>query len=286
MARPIEVIKKEITDKYIGYPEIQTKYALDTQKTFEEQYSKVSLESIVFYVSAYAIRALEVLFDTHKSEVNQLVDTERYGKLGWYEKMSLLYQHGRQLVAGYDYYDNSGLTGDEIEAQRVVKFCATKELPDGQIVVKLAKGEMGALVKLTSQEVLGVQAYLNKIKPAGVRVICVSLDSDQLKGIFDIQYDALILDSEGKRLDGTNDAPVIEAINNYLSSIKFNGEFSNMRLEDKLQEVDGVTIIDLGATWSKYSEFDYALIYSRYQPQAGFLSLDVESSIFNYIPYV
>lgn len=289
MARSTDLIKKEITDQFIGYPEIQTKYDLDTQKTFEEQYSKVSLESIIFYVSAYAIRALEVLFDTHKSEVNQVVDNERYGKLGWYEKMALLYQHGRQLIPGYDYYDNSGLTADEIEAERVVKYAAASELADGQLALKLAKGETGALVALTSQELAGVSAYFNArggVKPAGVRVNCISMDADFLKIVSAIQFDALILDSEGKRLDGTNDTPVLEAINNYLSSIRFAGEYSNMRLVDAIQAVDGVIIADLNAAWSKYSEFGYVLIHSRYAPQAGFMQFDSASSIINYTAYV
>lgn len=286
MARSTDLIKKEITDEFIGYPEIQTKYGLDTQKTFEEQYSKVSLESIIFYVCAYAIRALEVLFDTHKSEVNQVVDNERYGKLGWYEKMALLYQHGRQLVEGYDYYDNSD---DEIEAERVVKFASASELPDGRLALKIAKGETGALVALTSEEIAGLNAYFNfrgGVKPAGVCVNCISMDADLLKVALSVQYDALILDADGKRLDGTNNSPVIDAINNYLSSITFAGEYSNMRLVDAVQAVDGVKIVDLNAAWSKYSEFNYVLIQSRYSPQAGFMQLDSANSIVNYTPYV
>jgi hypothetical protein len=291
MARSVEVIKKEITDKFIVDPTIHTAYDLDPDplKTFEDQFSKVNIESIIFYICAYVIHALEVLFDTHKSEVNQIVDNERYGKLGWYEIMALLYQQGGTRVEGFDYYDNSALTSDEIEAQRVVKFAAAGELPDGAVSLRMAKGETGALVKLTSHELAGVNAFFNArggAKPAGVRVNCISIDADLLKLSLSIQYDALIIDADGKRLDGTNDTPIIEAINSYLSSINFSGEYSNMRLVDALQSVEGVKIVDLNAAWSKYSEYDYTLIQSRYPPEAGFMQLDSDNSLITYMPYV
>ncbi len=112
------------------------------------------------------------------------------------------------------------------------------------------------------------------------------MDADLLKVALSVQYDALILDANGKRLDGTNDTPIIDAINNYLSSITFAGEYSNMRLVDAIQDVDGVKIINLNAAWSKYSEFNYVLIQSRYAPMAGFMQFDSANSIINYLPYV
>lgn len=286
MAQTIDQIKKVMTDKFIYHSTIITVYGLDPAKTFEEQFSPVSVESIIFYITAYAMYSQQVIFDAFKLAINTIVDKERWGRLGWYEKMALLYQSGRQLVDEQDYYDNTGLTSDEIATEQIVKFCAAKELEDGQVIIKLAKGEVGALVKLSDLEVLGVQAYINRIRPAGVSPTCVSLDADLLKTQLLIQYDALILDGTGKRLDGTNDTPVISAINSYLSSIKFNGEYSNMALVDAVQQVDGVTIVDLTAAWSKYSQFNYVLINSRYQPQAGFMNLDTVTSLINYTPYV
>lgn len=287
MARSTDLIKKEITDEFIGYPEIQTKYGLDTQKTFEEQFSKVSLESIFFYVCSYAIRALEVLFDTHKSEVNQVVDNERYGKLGWYEKMALLYQHGRPLVEEYDYYDNSDSSNEQIEARQVIKFCAAKEIAEGMIVLRTAKGVPGAIEKNEPEEVSGAQSYINKIKPAGVRVLVSSSDADMLKVSLNIQFDPLILDATGHRLDNPTSTPVLDAITNYLNSIKFFGDYSNMRLVDAVQDVEGVIIIDLLAAWGKYSGQNYTPITSRYPTESGFMSLDTDSiPLIHYEPYV
>lgn len=286
MARTVLEIKKIMTDKFISYPEIISLYGLDTTKNFEEQFSKVSPESILFYCVAFGIQLLDVLFDTHKAEITQIIENERFGSVGWYELKALAYQHGRVLVDGYDYYDNSNLTDDEIESEKIVKFASAREVDNGNLILKLAKGVTGSLEKLTINELAGVQSYINKIKVAGVRITCISEDADMLKATLNIQYDALILDSAGKRLDGTNDHPVLDAVNTYLSSIKFNGEYSNMRLEDSVQDVPGVIIIDVEAAFAKYSAFDYELINSRYQPASGFLSIDLDNFVINYIAYV
>jgi hypothetical protein len=286
MARTVLEIKKIMTDKFISYPEIISLYGLDSSKTFEEQFSKVSPESILFYCVAFGIQLLDVLFDTHKAEITQIIENERFGSVGWYEQKALAYQHGRVLVDGYDYYDNSALTDDDILAEKIVKFASAREVENGNLILKLAKGVTGALEKLTPNELAGVQSYINKIKVAGVIITCISEDADMFKATLNVQYDALILDSAGKRLDGTNDQPILDAVNSYLSSIKFNGEYSNMRLEDSVQDVPGVIIIDIQTAFAKYSDFDYELIYSRYQPSSGFMSVDVDNFVINYVPYV
>lgn len=290
MTRTITEIKQQITTEFIGRPEIIAIYSLDVNKTFEEQFSKVSLESILFYVVAFAIHTVESLFATHKSEVNQLVDNERWGRFGWYEKMAKKYQHGRTLITDYDCYNNSAFDADQIAEQQVVKFAACNELQDGQLALKLAKGEAGALEPLADAELAGVSAYFNArggVKPAGVRVNCISLPADFLKVMLSIQYDALILDANGNRLDApTEPQPVITAIQQYLSSIDFAGEYSNMKLIDAIQDVQGVVIVDLNAAWFKYSDFDYELIQSRYRPAAGFMQLDPLNPQPNYIAYV
>jgi len=73
MARSIADIKKEMTGYFIANETVIGLYGLDRSKSFEDQFSKVSLESILFYVVAVAIWSLEVLFDTHKTEISSLI---------------------------------------------------------------------------------------------------------------------------------------------------------------------------------------------------------------------
>lgn len=266
--------------------------AILTEKANEPALSQLTNNSqtsrwrLFAYVVAKFHNLMELLFDKHKSEVTQVVDVERWGRLGWYVKKALLYQHGRSLIGETDGYNNSSLTDAAIELERVVKYASATENDEGKVVVKVAKGEVPDLEPLTDQELSGLHGYFLKIRPAGIRVITVSQPADSLKLIIKIAYDALILDAEGKRLDGTNNTPVIEAINNYLSNIEFSGEYSNMAMTDAIQRVEGCTIVDLRAAFYKYSSFDYySEIVSRYRPDAGYMKFINADSLIEYVPY-
>lgn len=266
--------------------------AILTEKANEPALSQLTNNSqtsrwrLFAYVVAKFHNLIELLLDKHKKEVTIIVDQERWGKLGWYVNKALLYQYGRALIVETDDYNNSSLTEAEIETERVVKYASASEDADGKVVIKVAKGTAGNLEPLTIDEINGLQAYFNIIRPAGIRVKTVSQPADSLKLIIKIAYDALILDAEGKRLDGTNNTPVIEAINNYLSNIEFSGEYSNMAMTDAIQRVEGCTIVDLRAAFYKYSSFVvYSEIVSRYRPDAGYMKFIYADSLIEYVPY-
>lgn len=69
MPRSISDIRREIAAAYIADPTVQRSYKLDPRKTYDEQFSKVSLESILFWAFASAVWTLEALFDKHRTEV-------------------------------------------------------------------------------------------------------------------------------------------------------------------------------------------------------------------------
>ena len=52
MARTIREIKDEITSTFISQEPIRTAYGLDPTKSFDKQFSPVSVESVMFYVVA------------------------------------------------------------------------------------------------------------------------------------------------------------------------------------------------------------------------------------------
>lgn len=265
--------------------------AILTEKANEPALSELTNNSqtsrwrLFAYIVAKFHNLIELLFDKHKIEVTTIVDQERMGKLGWYVKKALLYQYGRSLLAETDGYNNSSLTDADIEHERVVKYASATEDDEGRVVVRVAKGEVGSLEPLRRIERMGLQEYFNVIRPAGVRVLTISIAADLLKLIIDVQYDALLLDDHGQRLDGSSNTPVKDAINDYLSSIEFCGEYSNMALQDAIQDVEGCTIVDIRASFSKYSNFDFVAISSRYKPYAGFMKFSEIDSLINYMPY-
>lgn len=235
MARTITEIKKQMTDNFIGNSYVQNMYSLDTTKTFEEQFSTVSLESILFYVIASAIFVIESLFDTHNSEVEEMLLKLVPHSRDWYREKVLRFQYpGRSLVTDKDYYDNTGLTADDILDLEIVKFCAIEE-NNGWLKVKVAKGAAGAREQLTTAEENALKVYIEEVQDAGVNIEIVNQQADKIYATIDIYYNALKLDPA--------DGMVEEAFINYASTLEFNGILKYNKLIDALQNVTGVELV-------------------------------------------
>ena len=237
MARTFAEIKQGMTSEWMNNEEVQQKYALNQNKTFDEQFSAVSLENIIFLVVTAAIWAVENLFDVHAAEVNAELATKMPHTTRWYANKVLRFQFpNRNLVADTDKYDNTGLTADEIAALEVVKFCAvTDKLSELQI--KVAKGEPGAREPLSSDEVNGLEYYLSEVRDAGVKTVVVNRQADKFYAVVDIYYNPLLLNPADK--------PVETAVKQYISNLDFNAALSTTHLVDRMQAVEGVMLVDL-----------------------------------------
>ena len=98
MARSINEIKKTMTDAFMADADIREKYRLPADATFDESFSSVSLENILFYIVAACCHVLEVFFDTHKSEVDAKISRAVVASVPWYHKLALQFQYGDSLV--------------------------------------------------------------------------------------------------------------------------------------------------------------------------------------------
>ncbi|MGL5913996.1 MAG: hypothetical protein ACRCZB_07505 [Bacteroidales bacterium] len=237
MARTVDDIKQEIGAKYIANESVQQKYSLDPNKSFAEQFSAISLESILFYVVAFGIWVLEKLFDQHTADVNSelLIKTPHTAR--WYRERILRFQYpNRTLITDTDKYDNTGLTDDDIAALEVVKFCAvTDKLSELQI--KVAKGEAGAREPLSEEEVQGLKYYLSEVRDAGVDTKVVNRSADKFYGEIDVYYSPLAISPDDK--------PVESAVKEYLSNLPFDGAVSRTALVDVAQQVEGVKLVNI-----------------------------------------
>ncbi len=235
MARTVEAIKKQMTDVFIGNSYIKDKYGLDAAKTFEEQFSVVSIESIIFQVLAMGIYFLEQLLGTHKAEVADSLSKQLPHSRNWYREKVMRFQYGIELVRDADYYANDGLSTDEITALETVKFCAIEEVA-GNIKVKVAKGDAGAREQLTGAEELALIEYLDEIKDAGVNIQVVNVQADKIFAEIDIYYNPLLLDPA---------AGIVEAsFTEYVSTLEFNGVITINALVDNLQKLTGVKLVN------------------------------------------
>lgn len=283
MARTINEIKKEMTMDFVSNVDVRVKYGLDEhggdqekKKSFEEEFSPVSLESIFFYIVAVAIWALEALFGVHKKEVDKALSERRPHRLKWYRNKVLEFQQGDTLLEDSDVYPVIN------ESKRVVKYAAAVETPDSsKLYIKIAGGT-SKRDKLDDATAVEVYEYLQQIKDAGVRIDLVNKSPDYFAVTLDIYYDA-ILDKEKV------ESEVQKTIEDFIENLPFNGEYSNMALVDRLQQIDGVLIPELLEACSKPhgTNDNFAKINAKTLPQAGYFRIyDRENDLkIKMIPY-
>lgn len=282
MARTVKEIKDEMTAEFVSDSAVVEKYGLDTTKTFDEQFSKVSIESIIFYVFAFCAWTVEKLFDTHTTEVTNYIDEMKPHSLRWYVNKVRQFRYGQQLITDTDQYDNTGLTDEDISEREIVKFASAEEI-DGKLYIKVAKDDNGTRTTLDDNEEEALKAYIQEVKDAGVRIEVRNKPAVPFKLNLTVYYNAQKLKQDGSSILGGT--PVTDTIKDYIENLPFNGEFRNVELVDRLQQIDGVVIPELAATFSKIENAEWHEINAREVSFSGYYEFDEEQSNITYVAY-
>jgi len=291
MARELNEIKLQITSEFIANTDVIAKYELTPGQTFEQQFSKISLENIIFNVFAFVMWMFEKFIDQNKSEIDTLIDNSKIHTQKWYREKALAFMFGYDLNES-DNYDTNGLTDAQINSAKIIANAAPIKM-QGYLRMKVVKRVGDELAPLAPAELNAFGAYMNYVSDAGTYVIPTTGPADDLKLQLDVYYNQLILAGDGSRLDGTNLNPVKTAIKDYLKSIRFNGSFVESKLEKELEAVDGVTMVKTVGAWSKYGTYTYestnnnnvGKVNEIRVADAGYMKLDETNTIINYIPF-
>jgi hypothetical protein len=235
--------------------------------------SKVAIWRLWAYITAVAIHAHEVVWDLFKKDVEDIANSAPAGTPAWYRKKVFEFQLGDALEYIGTVYKYAVID----PLKQIVTRCSIDQRGSGLVVVKVAKGETGALEPLIQSESDALQAYINKIKFAGTRMIVFSGDPDQLTMNYDIYYDPIIqLDVLQEKL--TN------AINAYLNEeLPFNAELNVTGFTDVLQTVEGVEdpIFQSGSALAGSTVRTFEV---DYVPASGYFVLaDSVDNMFNFI---
>jgi hypothetical protein len=282
MARNINEIKDSMTAEFMASDAAQDKYGFAPGAAFGDVFSAVSLENIIFYCVAFCAWVVESLFDTHKQEVLRIIDTLKPHSAAWYVTIAKAFQYSFDLLPDSDKFDNGTHTTDEIETSKIVKYAAVIEFPQ-KLQMKVAKLSGNDLTGLATDELAAFTTYIQQVKDAGVRLEILTAPADLLKLGLRIYYDALLLKSDGTRIDGEDGNVVETAIKQYLSSIEFDGTVVLAKLVDALQAVEGVKIPHIDLAQFKYGDLPYQNIDVKYQPMAGYMRLDENQTEITYL---
>lgn len=282
MARTIEDIKKDMTDSFIENQTVISAYGLTAGKTFDEQFSRVSIESILFYVFAVALWSLEKLFDLHVSEVDSRIEQLEPHTLRWYVNKTKAFLYGHKLVADSDYYDTSNLSEAEIEEDRVVKYAVASE-SNTVVYIKVAGEKNGKPWPLTDSQIAALNSYINTIKDAGVSVQLRNEQADLMRISLVVYYDPTLLSADGVSLaDGST--PVDDTVKSVITNLPFNGIYRNTDLLAALQALSGVEVVDISKVEAKPRNADsFTEVVGFNRPYSGYF--EIESLDVTYIQY-
>jgi hypothetical protein len=271
MARTIETIKQQITTELMSYPVIRAAYKIGISvpnDAFDSVFSKASIENIFFYVVAFAFHIQERIFDTEKEKLIAYAESLRPHTKQWYIATLKAFQLGHAVNEDgkYDIID---------ESAQIIKHCSLRKDDVGNISFLIADDAGGVPIIISSETIKEqIKQYAERVFDAGVHFEIYSNDADVYQCEILINYDPLVLDALGKRLDGTNDTPVIDAINGYFRSFPFDSEFSNMALTDSIQLVEGVRVVQITASKARPSFGGFINVESTYIAASGYMMFD------------
>lgn len=241
MARSIKEIKNIMGQQYVNDPNIRQLYGISGNVTFDQVFSVVSVESILFYIVATIAYTMEVMFDKLKSDVDIKLSQAIVATVPWYHKVATDFQYGDELVFddATQTYKYAFVNPDK----QIIRYAAVTDLGNG-VQILVSKDQSGRPVPLDSLELAAFKSYMSYVKIAGVYLSIKSLDADMIQIAVKIQIDPLVLDQSGKLIGGSS-YPVADAINSYLANIVYGGTFNKTKLVDAIQTAAGVADVEL-----------------------------------------
>ncbi|PQL95209.1 nucleotidyltransferase [Apibacter adventoris] len=257
--------------------------------------SKVSIWRNFIYIIAYIIFTLELLFDSHKKEVNEILMDLKPHTARWYRNKALAFQYGFDLYLDTDEFNNEGHTEDDIKNSKIVKYSAVTEAQNqSRLIIKIATENGGKLSPLDDTVIESFTAYMEKIRDAGVPFTIINYLPDLLYLNITIKRDALVLDNKGNAIapiDG-DIQPIETSIKQFLRELPFNGELVLSKLTDKLQATTGVKDINIdnaSTAWIDPTINDYGQTQSIYMskiPESGYFTTEYLGNSLITITYV
>lgn len=245
MARTIAEIKQEMTDTFMAESAVRARYGLGQGATFENSFSKVSIESLLFYVMAFGVWVMEKLMDDHTEAVEAALADKTPHTTRWY----------RNLVLGF--------CPGWLE-EPPVKYCSIDDR-GCRLRVKIAGGTAGNRAPVSSEVKAALEAYLAEEKDAGMKIEIVNENRNRLKATLRVWYDPMELRATEKPVEG--------AVKAYVSNLDFDGLLSVNGLTDAVRAVAGVREVKVETLLTKYATNDWKSFGTQRRAESGYWTI-------------
>lgn len=227
--------------------------------------SKTAVWRNILETVAFMIFNFQEALRLHMKEIDEKIANQKVPNEKWYRERALLFQYGFELdPTSYTgaflptYEDGNGniitATEQEIEDSKIIKYASiTKNITNSgiKISMKIAGENMDEVI--SDEKALAFKSYIERILATGDHIVVVNFLPDILLLKYKICFDPLILHPDGMNIL-TAEYPVKIAIENFLKNLPFNGELSVEKLENAIQEVNGVIDLQKLEVSSKWIE--------------------------------
>lgn len=275
MARSVQEIAGYLKERFVGNGTLQQVYELQNEKTFDEQFSKASIEARMIDVFASGSWLLENIWDGFRAEVETVVNDSYVTGIRWYYQKALEFQRGDKLV--YDEKMCRFVYPRVNEEKKVVKNVAVRQVVDEQVTKLKVYFSDAAKQPLTGDVRNAFEEYMREVGAAGTHYLFVSREPDKIKVRLRIYYDPLVLNRNGERLNGEG-KPVEETIESYLNALEYGGVFYASKLVDMLQMTEGIKDVTLEAViWGDIDGYQ-----RRIEADSGAFVYEREGSVIEY----
>jgi hypothetical protein len=223
--------------------------------------SQTAIWRLWIRLTAFVHYTLEKLFDVFSQEIDNRIAQNRAGTLAWYARKAREFQIGDSLNTLGEYNVVNA-------AKCIITRCSVHEVTGG-ISIKIAKSEPPT--PLNASELQSFTQYVNKIKFAGVGVNIINLAAEFVIVNIEILYSFV----------GEEDArnKVKQAIQEYLDSISFDGEFVTNDMITICRSKQG--IIDVLVNHVEIN--NNTVTGGRYIAISGYYTFDADDSSNNYV---
>jgi hypothetical protein len=270
--------KRKITGEWMSLAATRKAYPdINPTKEFDEQFSILSVESLLFYAMAYCMMVLEKIFNDRTAELEAKFTSLCPHTIGWYVAKIKAFQYNVTLPIDTDVYPTIN------EEKQIVKYCSVTTTR-GVLNIKIAGADSsGRPVRLSDSSseypmvLKKITAYINRVKDAGVHFVLSSGEADKFSCQLLVHYDPL---------HNVTIQTIKENIKRYLSSMPFDGVYSNMALVDTLQAVEGIKVAEVISSEASYGSNPPVNIVSLYRPDAGYMELDEGKTQITLEPYI
>jgi hypothetical protein len=280
MARNINEIVQELRAAIVANQTLAEAYGLDATKTFDEQFSHVSIEAVDTYIIAATLAAGEKIQENDKGEITTIVERNRIGTGAWYVEMAKRFQWNENIQYHIVVNPADGtIAYNELKPEdRVISQAAYIENASKEVIIKVATGQPGALTPLSEAQLTDFLNYMKKIKIAGIILKVVNLPADVLRMQANVYYNPAYNQTTLKQ-------KIVQALNEYSIALEFNGVVLRNAIIDAVQRIEGIVDIDITQLQAVTGEINYE-IERAYTTASGYVNFQQDDvyPLINLIP--